>query len=82
MGKPENHKLHEFMRKNMELAINDYKMIQEGDRVLVGLSGGADSFVLLKLLSSRKIYVTNNISIIVIHLDLGSCAASSSVIPY
>ena len=63
--------MHEFMRKNMELAINDYGMIQEGDHILIGVSGGADSFVLLKLLSSRKIYVTNDISILAVHLDLG-----------
>ncbi|MBN2011550.1 tRNA 2-thiocytidine(32) synthetase TtcA [candidate division KSB1 bacterium] len=63
--------LHEFLRKNMEIAINDFGMVTEGDRILVGLSGGADSFSLLHLLSSRKIYVSNNISIIAVHLDLG-----------
>ncbi|OGT47304.1 MAG: tRNA 2-thiocytidine(32) synthetase TtcA [Gammaproteobacteria bacterium RIFCSPHIGHO2_12_FULL_41_20] len=31
-------------------AIADYKMIQHGDRVLVGLSGGKDSFTLLRIL--------------------------------
>ena len=55
----------------MELAINDYKMIEPGDRILVGISGGADSFTLLKLLSGKKIYVSNDISLIAVYLDLG-----------
>jgi len=63
--------LHEFLRKNMELAINDYGMIQEGDRILVGISGGADSFTLLRLLSGNKIFVSNEISLLAVHLDLG-----------
>jgi len=70
--------LHEFLRKNMEIAINDYKMIQSGDRILVGISGGADSFTLLKLLSSRKIYVTNDIDIVAVYLDLGFQPESKS----
>ena len=64
-------KLHEFIRKNMELAATDFKMIQPGDRILVGISGGADSFVLLKFLSGRKIYIPQDISIIAVHIDLG-----------
>ncbi len=63
--------LHEFLRKNMELAANDYQMIQSGDRILVGLSGGADSFTLLALLTSQKIYLPSDISIVAVHLDMG-----------
>jgi len=55
----------------MELAINDYQMIQPGDRMLVGISGGADSFTLLTLLSGKKIFIPADISIIAVHLDLG-----------
>ncbi len=64
-------KLHEFIRKNMELAANDFQMIQSGDRILVGISGGADSFVLLQMLSGRKIFTPQDISIIPVHIDLG-----------
>jgi len=63
--------LREFLRKNMELAIHDFNMIQPGDRILVGISGGADSFTLLQLLTANKIHVTNDISVVAAHLDLG-----------
>jgi len=63
--------IHEFIRKNMELAANDFKMIQPGDRIMVGISGGADSFVLLEMLSGRKIFIPQDISIIAVHIDLG-----------
>ena len=55
----------------MELAASDFKMIRPGDRIIVGISGGADSFVLLKLLSGRKIFIPQDIEIIATHIDLG-----------
>ena len=61
----------EFIRKNMELAVTDFNMIQSCDRILVALSGGVDSFVLLKLLSGRKVFIPNDFSIIAVHIDLG-----------
>lgn len=63
--------LYEFLRKNMELAVSDYQMIQPGDRILVGISGGPDSYTLLKLLSGHKIYIPQDISLVAVHLDLG-----------
>jgi len=61
----------EYIRKNMELAVSDFNMIQSGDRLLVALSGGIDSFVLLKLLSGRKVFIPKDFSIIAVHIDLG-----------
>ena len=55
----------------MEKAILDYQMIEKGDRILLGISGGSDSLSLLKLLHEGMIHVTNDFSIHAVHLTLG-----------
>ena len=55
----------------MEKAILTYRMIEEGDRVLVGVSGGADSLSLLKLLHERSDHGTDDYSLVAVHVDLG-----------
>jgi len=45
--------LYSFVRK----AIDDYKMIEENDKIAVGISGGKDSLTLLYALSGlRRFY--------------------------
>lgn len=48
----------------------DFGMIDRGDRVLVGVSGGADSFVLLDLLLSPMVFVPP-FSVSAVHVDMG-----------
>ncbi|MDH5648655.1 MAG: tRNA 2-thiocytidine(32) synthetase TtcA [Gammaproteobacteria bacterium] len=58
-------KLYHYMTK----AISDYKMIQKGDRVMVCLSGGKDSFTMLQLLHQLRIHQRNNFELFVFTLD-------------
>ncbi|MCG6535753.1 MAG: hypothetical protein L7F78_13905 [Syntrophales bacterium LBB04] len=41
--------------KWLEKAVLDYNMIEEGDRVLVSVSGGTDSLALLDLLNTHGV---------------------------
>lgn len=47
-------KLEERIRRKVGVCVTEYEMIQEGDRILVGLSGGKDSWALLDVLESLR----------------------------
>lgn len=58
-----------YISKHVGRAIIDYKMIEEGDRILVAVSGGRDSLALLKVLADRQRFVPLRYSLIACHLD-------------
>jgi Predicted ATPase of the PP-loop superfamily implicated in cell cycle control len=55
----------------MRQAINDYNLIENGDRIAVGLSGGKDSLTLLHLLSEYKKFSPESFELIAITLNPG-----------
>lgn len=62
------------MQKLMGLVrrcVEDYNMIQPGDRIAVGVSGGKDSLVLLKLLAGLRNYSDFDLAAITIDMGLG-----------
>ncbi|OPY84339.1 MAG: tRNA 2-thiocytidine biosynthesis protein TtcA [Smithella sp. PtaU1.Bin162] len=65
-----NTKLYRHLKKWLEKAVLDFQMIAEGDRVLVGVSGGADSLALLDLLNSPMIFVPR-FSLLAVNIDMG-----------
>ena len=50
---------------------DDYNMIQEGDRIAVGVSGGKDSLTLLVLLAALREYYPKKFSLSAISIDMG-----------
>jgi tRNA 2-thiocytidine biosynthesis protein TtcA len=60
-----------FLSKKVGKAIMDYKMLQDGDKVAVAVSGGKDSLTLLEMLNRRKDFVPIKYSVLAVHIDLG-----------
>lgn len=52
-------------------AVEDYDMIQDGDRIGVGVSGGKDSLVLLGALASLSRYYPKKFTVVGLTLDMG-----------
>jgi tRNA 2-thiocytidine biosynthesis protein TtcA len=70
------------IRKKTGSAIHDYRMIENGDKVLVAVSGGKDSLVLLKVLSDLKIAAPVDFEIIPVHISTGFERGTSSVLAW
>lgn len=52
-------------------AIDDYQMIQPGDRIAIGISGGKDSLSLLYALANLRKFYPNPFEVVAITVDLG-----------
>lgn len=52
-------------------AVDDYQMIQAGDKIAVGISGGKDSLTLLYAMANLRRFYPKKFSLIAITVDLG-----------
>jgi tRNA 2-thiocytidine biosynthesis protein TtcA len=65
----ENNKLVKRLRRQTGEAIADYDMIVDGDKVMVCLSGGKDSYTMLDLLLSLRSHAPIHFDIVAVNLD-------------
>ena len=77
----ETHKLEKRLCREAGKAIVQYNMIEEGDKVMVCMSGGKDSFTLLDILIKLKARAPIHFDLVAVNLDQKQPGFPEHVLP-